>query len=113
MLGDIIMEKELLTLLESYPTRVNWADVVDFVNFDERRSAIDCLVINTIGVSEGFIEFIPDNEPPLREEILCWIWTIRPDLSKGLITLDISEDFRSLLNSYINNDMKEFWNHIS
>ena len=106
------MEKELFTLLESYPTRVNLTDVVDLVNFDERRSAIDCLVINTIGLSEGFIEFIPDNEPPLREEILCWICAIRPDLSKELITLDINEDFRILLNSYINNDMKKFWNYI-
>lgn len=107
------MEKELLTLLESYPTRVNLTDVVDLVNFDERRSAIDCLVINTISLSEGFIEFIPDNEPPVREEILCWIWAIRPDLSKELMTLDISEDFRILLNSYIKNEMNEFWNHIS
>ncbi len=107
------MESKLLKLLKSYPARVNWADVVDFVNFDERRSAIDCLVINVIDVSEGFIEFIPGNEPPLREEILCWIWTIRPDLSKDLITLDISEDFRILLNSYIKNDMKEFLNYIS
>jgi len=107
------MDKELLTLLESYPTRVNWTDVVDFVNFDERRSAIDCLVVNTIGVSDGFIEFIPENEPPLRAEILCWIWAIRPDLSKELITLDITEDFRILLNAYINNDMKDFWNRIS
>ena len=52
------MENELSTLLESYPTKVNWIDVVDFVNFDERHSAINCLVTNTIDVSEGFIEFI-------------------------------------------------------
>lgn len=108
-----IMEKQLLTLLESYPTIVNWTDIVDFVNFDERRSAIDCLGVNTIGVSEGFIEFIPDNEPPLREEVFCWIWAIRPDLSKDLLSLDISENFRILLNSYIDNDMNRFWNQIN
>ena len=107
------MEKEVSTLLASYPTRVNWADVVDFVHFDERRSAIDCLAINIIGVSEGFIEFIPDNEPPLREEILYWIWAIRPDLSKELIALEISADFRILLNAYLTNNMEGFWNHIS
>jgi hypothetical protein len=58
------MEQKLSTLLESYPTVVNWNDVIDFVNFDERLSAIDCLVVNTIEVSEGFIEFTPDNEHP-------------------------------------------------
>jgi len=107
------MEKELSTLLEIYPTKVNSVDIVDFINFDERRSAIDCLVINTIGVSKGFIEFIPDNDPPLTEEVLCWIWAIRPDLSKELLSLDISDDFRILLNSYVNNNMEEFWNYIS
>jgi hypothetical protein len=107
------MEKELSALLESYPNKVNWNDIVDFINFDERLSAIDCLVVNTIGVSEGLIEFIPDNEPPLREEILCWIWVIRPDLSKALITLDINEEFKTLLNCYIDNNMEEFWNYIT
>ena len=107
------MYNKLSTLIESYPTKVNWIDVMDFVNFDERLSAIDCLVTNIIDVSEGFIEFIPENEPPSKEEILCWIWAIRPDLSKELITLNTSEGFKILLNSYINNNMKAFWDHIS
>lgn len=107
------MESQLHKLLDTYPTAVNHADIVDFSNFDERLSAVDSLVVNTIGVSEGFVEFIPDNEPPLREEIFCWIWAIRPDLSKDLLDLDIIEDFRVLLNSYIDNDMKRFWNHMS
>jgi hypothetical protein len=94
-------KNELQSLLNSYPTTVNHRDVVDFTNFDERLSAVDCLVVNTIGVSEGFIEFIPDNESPLKEEIFCWIWAIRPDLSNDLLDLEISEDFRVLLNSYI------------
>lgn len=107
------MENKISSLLEVYPNSVNWTDLVDFINFDERLSAIDCLVPNTISVSEGFIEFTPDNEPPLREEILCWIWAIRPDLSKELITFDISENFRILLNSYLSNNMEEFWNYMS
>ncbi len=107
------MENKISSLLEVYPNSVKWTDLVDFISFDERRSAIDCLVTNTIGVSEGFIEFTPNNEPPLREEILCWILAIRPDLSNELVTLDISENFRVLLHSYINNNMEEFWNQIS
>jgi len=106
------METELQTLFKSYPTTVNHRDIVDFANFDERLSAVDCLVVNTIGVSEDFIEFIPDNEPPLEEEIYCWIWAIRPDLSKDLLELDISEDLQILLKSYIDNEMSKFWNYI-
>ncbi len=42
-------------------------DSKDFDNFDERLSAVDTLVINTIEVSEDIIEFIPDNEPPIKQ----------------------------------------------
>jgi hypothetical protein len=104
---------KLLSLIASYPTIVNYTDIVDFVNFDIRLAAIDCLVVNTIGVSEGTIEFCPDNEPPLREEVFCWVWFIRPDLSTDFLQLDISEDFRILLMSYLDNDMNRFWNHIN
>lgn len=107
------MDRELLNLIESYPQTVKWTEIVDFDNFDERLSAADCLVVNTIGVSDGYIEFIPDNEPPLKEEILCWVWVIRPDLSKELLTLDISNDFQVLLNSYIDSNMGGFWSYIS
>ena len=107
------MDKELQKLLKSYPTSVNYTDIVDFANFDERLSAVDCLVVNTIGVSEGFVDFIPDNEPPLKMEIYCWIWAIRPDLADDLLGLDIIEDFRILLKSYIDDDMDRFWNYIS
>jgi hypothetical protein len=102
------MKTELQTLLKLYPTTVKQADIVDIANFDERLSAVDSLVVNTIGVSKDFVEFISDNEPPLKEEIYCWIWAIRPDLSKDLFDLDISEDFRILLKSYMDNDMSRF-----
>lgn len=105
--------KTLKELIENYPNEISFEEIVDFENFDERLSVVDCIVINAIGVNEGFIEFIPDNIPPLNEEILCWIWAIRPDLSKDLLDLDISEDFRILLKSHIDNDMSRFWNHIS
>jgi hypothetical protein len=104
------MENELQILLKSYPITVNHTDVVDFINFDQRLSAVNCLVVNIIGVSEDFIEFIPDNKTPLKEQIFCWIWAFRPDLSEGLLDLEISEGFRVLLNSYIDNDMARFWN---
>jgi hypothetical protein len=107
------METELHKLLESYPVTINHSEIINFDNFDERISAIDCLVVNTIGVSEDIVEFIPDNNPPLKEEIFCWIWAIRPDLSKAMLNLDISDDFRILLNSYIDKDMKRFWDHIN
>lgn len=107
------MQIELNTFLASYPTTVNHTEIVDFANFDERLSAVNSLVVNTIGVSKNVIEFIPDNDPPLKEEVYCWIWVIRPDLSKDILNLDISEGLTILLRSYIDKDMSRFWNYIS
>jgi len=111
--GIAIMNKELRTLLDSYPAKVKHTDIVDLVNFEDRLSAVDCLVVNTIDVSGEFVAFIPDNEPPLKDEVFCWIWAIRPDLSRDLLNLDISEDFSILLNAYIDGDMGRFWDHMS
>lgn len=107
------MHPDLPSLLQSYPISVTPTEIVDFANFNERLSAVDCLVANTIGVSEDYIEFIPNNEPPLMKEIYCWVWVIRPDLSHNLLDLYISDDFRFLLKSYTDNDMSRFWNYIN
>ena len=105
--------KTLKELIENYPNEITFEEIVDFENFDERLSVVDCIVVNSIGVNEGFIEFIPDNNPPLNEEILCWIWAIRPDLTNEILQLNISDDFKFALNSYSNNSMNKFWDYIS
>lgn len=107
------MKNQLSQLIESYPREVSWKDIVDFDQFDERLSGIDLLVVNTIGVCEGSIEFCPDNEPPLKEEVLCWIWSFRPDLSDELLGLELSDDFRLLITCYKASSMDRFWNHFS
>ncbi|MCA5006374.1 hypothetical protein [Sphingobacterium bovistauri] len=105
--------KTLKELIENYPNEITFEEIVDFENLDERLSVVDCIVINAIGVNEGFIEFIPDNNPPLNEEILCWIWAIRPDLTNEILQKNISDDFEFALNSYLNNSMDKFWDYIS
>ncbi len=107
------MEKELLELIENYPKQLNWKDVRDFDNFNERVSAVDCIVVNTIGVSNGFVEFIPDNNPPLKEEILLWLWAIRPDLDSEIIKIDgLSEELTLLLKYSVENNLQAFWNEM-
>lgn len=105
--------KTLKELIENYPNEISFEEIVDFENFDERLSVVDCIVINAIGVNEGFIEFIPDNIPPLNEEILCWIWAIRPDLTNEILQKNISDDFEFALKSYLNNSMDKYWDYIS
>ena len=107
------MKSKLNQILESIPEEVPWSKIVDFDNFDERLSAISVLFVNTIGVCENCIEFCPDNQPPLKEEELSWIWSYRPDLADDLLELDLSEDFRMLIYSYKSSGMDKFWAYIS
>lgn len=105
--------KTLEELIVNYPNEIAFDEIVDFENFDDRLSVVDCIVVSSIGVNEGFIEFIPDNNPPLNEEILCWIWAFRPDLTNEILLKNISVDFEFVLKSYLNNSMDKFWDYIS
>ena len=103
----------LKELINKYPYEILFKEIVAFESFDERLSVIDCIVANTIGVSERSIEFITDNNPPLKDEILCWIWAFRPDLSKEILEITENEDMKFALSSYVNNTMYEFWDSMS
>ena len=104
---------ELNEILKSIPLEVKWNDVVDFEDMDNRISAIEALFINIIGVGNGFIEFCPDNDPPLKEEVLSWIWVFRPDLADELLKMELSKDFRMLVQSFKDQDIDRFWSHMS
>ena len=73
------MESELNMILKSVPTEVKFNEIVEIDKMDERISAVGALCANTIGVYEDYIEFCPDNEPPLKDEELSWIWVLSPD----------------------------------
>jgi len=103
------MKNELNKILESIPSEVQWSDIVDSDNFNERLSAVSALFVNTIGVGENYIEFCSDNEPPLKEEELSWVWSYRPDLANEILEMDLSEDFRVLIESYKDSEMDRFW----
>jgi len=103
----------LKELIKKYPSEILFDEIVDFGSFDERLSIIDCIVANTIGVTERSIEFIPDNNPPLKDEILCWIWSFRPDLSKEILEITENENIKFALSYYLNDTMDKFWDYIS
>jgi len=51
----------LKELIKKYPSEILFDEIVDFGSFDERLSIVNCIVANTIGVTERSIEFIPDS----------------------------------------------------
>ena len=101
--------KSYQQLLHDPPKTVRWAGVVDFDRLDERRSAIDCLYVNTLGVNMGYVEWSPNDSPPSREETLAWLWFIRPDLGSE-IAGDAPECLCELIRAYQSGDMEAWWN---
>jgi hypothetical protein len=94
------------------PSSVLWTEVVDFARLDERRSCVDCLYANILGVNAGEVEWCPNEEPPSEEEKLAWLWFIRPDLAPEIQT-DASPELRRLMESYENNMMDSWWKEIT
>lgn len=107
------MRTNLNQILESVPTEIEYSEIVDFDELDERISAVGVLFANTIGVCEGYIEFCPDNDPPLNDEILSWIWAFRPDLSSEILIQPLSNDLKLLIESYQTGNLTKWWDYIS
>lgn len=105
------MKGSLEEILESVPNEVQWTDIVEFDEFNLRMDTVGVLFANTIGVADQYMEFCPDNTPPLKEEILSWIWACRPDLGKEIVNQGISKGLRILIESYANQDMDRFWQY--
>lgn len=103
----------LKEIFKNYPHQIQFDDINDFENFDERLAVVNCIVVNIIGLEDGFIEFIPDNNPPLEDEIFCWIWAFRPDLTKEILEQTKNENLKFALKAYLNNSMDKFWEYIS
>ena len=104
---------DLKTLIDSTPNEVKFSNIVDFDRLDERISAVGVLYVNTIGVCDGYIEFCPDNKPPLTSEIISWIWVFRPDLSPDILKENLQNDLKLLIESYQTEDMDKWWDYIN
>jgi len=92
-----------MTIPRNIPEQVDWSEVENFEDFDTRRSAVDCLYANTIGVSEGFVEWCPDDT---RDENVycCWVWSVRPSLSEE-VKKHCDQDLRELIEAYESDEM--------
>lgn len=99
-------------LLDNPPKTADWSDVVDFDRLDERRSSIDCLFVNILGVNDGYVEWSPNDNPPSKDETLAWLWFIRPDLGSE-IAGDAPAPLRNLIQRYQSDDMATWWKEIT
>ncbi len=107
------MQKNLNEILENVPSTVNFGEVKEFDDLDDRVSCIESITINIVGVEEGYIEFCPNDEPPAIEEMLAWIWLFRPDLGEEIVAKSQSEELRRLVTHYREGTIDEWWQWMS
>lgn len=105
-------EKSLSNIIAEYPSRVEFEEITDFNKFDDRRSCIECVTVNIIGVNDGFIEFCPNEEPPEMLELLSWIWLFRPDLGNEIMK-NAPEELNKLIEHYNSNQLDEWWKYMN
>jgi len=100
--------KSFEELLASPPQIVSWSELGDPDEMDQRRMCVEMIQGVIIGVIDNAVEFAPDDDPPSRDEILCWIWFLRPDLADD-IRPEASEALRGLMDSHKNSTMEKWW----
>jgi hypothetical protein len=96
-------QMELDIILQNIPREVDWDDIPEFERMDDRVSMVSMICSNIIGVNEGYIEWCPNDEPPIEAEILAWIWVIRPDLGEKIFPR-ANEDLRQTILDYMETD---------
>jgi len=95
-----VIDSATRSTLQSLPSRVAWRDVPEFERLDERVLAIDWLCGDIIDVSDGWVGWCPNNEPPTVAETLAWWWVARPDLGNE-IAKEADEEFRQIILEYV------------
>ena len=106
------MLSELEKLLSDTPGSVPFQDFDDPDDIDLRRSCVDVLFVNTIGINADSADWLPNDDPPNLNERLAWIWLIRPALAGEMIDM-IDGDFRLLVECYRDGRMDDWWSHMA
>ena len=88
------------SILNSIPNQVEWRDIVQFEQLDERVAIANDLYPNIIGVNEGYIEWCPNEQPPTHQETLVWWWVVRPDLGAA-IAIEAPQELKEIISQHI------------
>jgi hypothetical protein len=75
---------------------------------EARRSCLDVLCRNIVGMHDGQVRWCPNDAPPSRAETLAWLWFIRPDLAPQIMPL-AGQELQALMDCYRRNDLAAWW----
>ena len=90
----------LLDALNKITRKVRWSDIRDRGRFDERRSLIDAVFQNIIGVQQSYVSWCPNDDPPSRDESLAFLWVIRPEFGEEIMQTTKHSGLREVIQEY-------------
>jgi len=93
-------------------SQLSFDEVEEFDALDMRRSAVDCLFANIIGVNDGWVEWCPNNDPPNQEEYFAWLWFVKPSLG-AVIQPECAPELSKLIQHYNAKEMDQWFDHIA
>jgi hypothetical protein len=94
--------------IESTPRKVQWSDLREVDELDDRVGAVTVLFGSVIGVNAGYVSWCPDDSPPTEQERLAWIWLCNPTLDTQILPFT-KGDLRDLLIAYRAGDLQQWW----
>ena len=95
------MLKKLLKDPHLIPTTVSWGDIKEFDRFEDRFFDVEAYFGDIVGMLDGAVEFSPNNHPPTQDELLAWLWVIRPENKDDILSL-ANDDLREIIEDYGN-----------
>ena len=91
---------DVQSILNSITNQVEWQDIIQFEQLDQRVTIANDLCANIIGVNESSIEWCPNDNPPNQMETLVWWWVVRPDLGAA-IAIEAPQELKEIISQYI------------
>lgn len=97
------MTEDFEALRHSPPDKYNWQKITEFDELDKRAFLIDEFCGSQIGILEADLKWRPANLPPSDDEVLGWLWVIRPDLEEQVLA-EASDTLQRVIGAFRRRD---------
>lgn len=91
--------KQVLAMGKKIPRTVRFSDIQRFETMEDRFFAVDRIIGDIVGMNVDSVEFCPNREPPNRDEVLAWLWIIRPEYKAGILEVGSDKIRKAVLES--------------
>lgn len=77
--------QEILQDKNKIPMLVFFKNIQEIEKIEDRFFEVERVYGDIVGMNVDSVEFCPNNTPPLKEEILPWLWLIHPECKNEIL----------------------------